>query len=257
MIRKEVFFMEIKQEWRNAIEKRTSRRTYLQQEIPAAAAEKLEDLVKRCNAESGLRIRLVQDGGKLYHSFTSSYGMFKGVQAYFAMVGEKGMPHFLEKVGYYGELLVLESTALGLGTCWVGGTYDRKACEQELGLGSGEELACIVPVGVAPEEKTLKEKTISLAGRGRKPFGEWVTPSEALPDWAAQGVNAAIRAPSAMNRQPVHFAYRDGKVTASVPNPESHQGIDLGIAQAHFEIAAGLAGSGKKWTLSGNDLVYC
>lgn len=249
--------MEIKKEWQDAVEKRTSRRTYLQQEIPAAAAEKLEALVKRCNAESGLRIRLVQDGGKLYRSFTSSYGMFKGVRAYFAMVGEKGMPRFFEKVGYYGELLVLESTALGLGTCWVSGTYDRKACEQELGLESGEELACIVPVGVAPEEKTLKEKTISLAGRGRKPFGEWIAPGEALPDWAVQGVNAAIRAPSAMNRQPVHFTYRDGKVTASVPNPESHQGIDLGIACANFEVAAAFTGSGKKWEFSENGMVYC
>lgn len=247
--------MDIKREWLDAVEKRTSRRTYLPQGIPAQDAEKLEELAKRCNAESGLRIRLVQDGGRLYRGFTGSYGIFKGVQSYFALVGEKETPHFLEKAGYYGEFLVLESTALGLGTCWVAGTYDRKTCEQELGLAAGEELACIIPVGTVPAEKTLKEKAVSLTGRGRKPFGEWITPSEALPDWVAKGVAAAIRAPSAMNRQPVHFLYRDGRVTASVPDPKSHQGLDLGIACANFEVAATFAGADQKWEFTEQGMV--
>lgn len=52
--------------------------------------------------------------------------MFSGVNSYFAMAGRRADLCLREKVGYWGEKLVLEATRLGLGTCWVGGTFDRR-----------------------------------------------------------------------------------------------------------------------------------
>lgn len=51
-------------------------------------------------------------------------------------------------------------------------------------------------------------------------------------------MRAVRRAPSALNRQPVRFVWRDGAVSASVPDYAS-QAVDLGIAKLHFEIGAG------------------
>jgi len=48
------------------------------------------------------------------------------------------------------------------------------------------------------------------------------------------------KAPSAVNRQPVMFSYKDGKVTAGVKNyNDIGTVLDLGIAKAHFELGVG------------------
>ena len=49
----------------------------------------------------------------------------------------------------------------------------------------------------------------------------------------------AVRlAPSAMNRQPVFFELKNGVVTARV-SPSAWAPVDLGVAKAHFDLAAG------------------
>ncbi len=63
-----------------------------------------------------------------FDGLKKSYGLFSGVRHYLALVGNKTDMLTVEKLGYYGELLVLHATALGLGTCWVGGTYDDSCC---------------------------------------------------------------------------------------------------------------------------------
>ncbi len=110
-----------------AIEKRVSRRTYLGEPIGEEDAAVFEEMIARFNEESGLQIQLVRDGSKAFEGFRRCYGMFSNVRSYFAMVGKYADLYLNEKIGYYGEKLVLEATKRGLGTCWVGGTFDRKA----------------------------------------------------------------------------------------------------------------------------------
>jgi hypothetical protein len=63
---------------------------------------------------------------------------------------------------------------------------------------------------------------------------------EPVPEWFTSGITAAQKAPSALNRQPVLFTYKDGMAAASVPDIVG-QGfaLDLGISKLHFEIGAG------------------
>lgn len=250
--------METKQSWLRAIDVRTSRRTYLEQRIDWNKVKQIEELVSRCNAESGLHIQFIENGKELFQGFKSSYGMFHGVQSYFAMVGGKTIPHLREAIGYYGELIVLECTEMGLGTCWIAGTYDKEECGKQIHLGDNEELTSIVTVGCVKQDKTLKEKAISIATHSgkRKKFEELITPPSGLPDWVVKGVEAVMKAPSAVNKQPVSFTYENGTVKASVENKESHQGIDLGIARAHFELGARGAGSQGKWILQNGDYLF-
>lgn len=221
-----------------AIEKRYSRRSYLDTPITANSLLMLHVAIENYNKISGLSIQLAEDGSKAFQGFSLGYGMFHGVRSFIAMVGNTDDVNLREKVGYYGELLVLEATKLGLGTCWVGGTFNRKHCPCT--VRDNETLVCIIPVGNVEEKQSLKEKAIyKFVHRGSKTIEQLYTSDTKVPDWFIKGMKAVQKAPSAINRQPVHFAFHNSIVTAYVVNPDIYQQIDFGIAKAHFEIATG------------------
>jgi len=248
--------MEMKQEWLLAVDARTSRRSYRDEKIDPKTVLQIQDLVDHCNKESGLSIRFVENGAELFQSFSISYGMFHGVQSYFAMVGNKNQPHMREFAGYFGELIVLECTSQKLGTCWVSGTYDKVACGKQIGLTEEQELVGVITVGCVEKQKTLKEKTIALLGRKTKKLEDFIQPSAGLPAWVTKGIESVMKAPSAMNKQPVRFKYEAGIVNATVDDATAHQGIDLGIARAHFELGAWGAKSQGKWILQNGEYVF-
>ena len=114
-----------------AIEVRSSRRAYTEQDIDKEAAEQLKKLLAEINRESGLNLQLYLSTAEGITGLKMSYGMFKNVRNFIALVGNREMPHLKEKIGYYGEKLLLHATTLNLGSCWVGGTFDRKSCNQK------------------------------------------------------------------------------------------------------------------------------
>ena len=72
------------------------------------------------------------------------------------------------------------------------------------------------------------------------------------PNWFLAGMKAVEIAPSAVNRQPVKFTYKNGIVTAAVKNLKNESyALDLGIAKFHFELGAG----GGEWAF-GNGAEY-
>lgn len=248
--------MEMKKDWLQAVDIRKSRRTYTGEKIKEDTAGKIRNFVEQCNQESGLAIRFMEDGAQTFKSFSSGYGFFTGVPSYFAMVGDKDLSHLRELAGYYGELIVLECTAKGLGTCWVSGTFNKEVCRKQIQLSDEEELLCVIAAGPVAEKKTLKEKAIKLLALKSKKPEEFILPDSGLPQWVSRGIDAVAKAPSAMNRQPVHFAYESGKITASVDEKLNTAGIDLGIAMAHFELGAWESLSGGKWTFENGRYLF-
>ena len=105
-----------------AIKARHSVRKYLDRPIEKAKVAQLREAVDTVNAESGLNVQLVLNEPKAFSSGLWKYGQFSGVQNYFVMAGPKGK-EAEEKIGYYGEKLVLLAQTIGLNTCWVGLTY--------------------------------------------------------------------------------------------------------------------------------------
>ena len=108
---------------KKAIRERHSVRQYKDIPLGADEKEKIEALVKDCNAQSGLNIQLICDDPDCFNTFLAHYGRFKNAKNYIAMVGKKSVGNLDELVGYYGQRLVLETQMLGLNTCWVAGTY--------------------------------------------------------------------------------------------------------------------------------------
>lgn len=221
-----------------AVAARVSRRSYLDTPLSGEERAQLGMRLLQLSRIPGVRIAPVEDGAAVFSRFGKSYGLFSGVQSFLAMIGRTDDPDRGEKLGYCGELAVLQATALGLGTCWVGGTFDRAACPCP--LAPEETLVCVIAFGHCPPKRGVKESIIyRFAHRGTRDLEELIEADGPLPAWFMEGAQAVRRAPSAFNRQPVRLAFADGTAAASVPGLEQHRDLDLGIAKAHFALLAG------------------
>lgn len=109
---------------KKATQRRRSIRKYLDKEIEASDIKKIENLIEEINTKSQLHFRIVYDDTKSFARMVK-YGWFENVKQYIAIYG-KNDKDLDRKAGYYGEELVLNLVMMGLGTCWVAGTYDKK-----------------------------------------------------------------------------------------------------------------------------------
>ena len=220
---------------RSAIENRVSRRKFEKEPITGLEKENIISLINQLNEASDLTMEFVEDGSGAFGKLRKSYGLFTNVRSLILMKGRKDDKDLKEKIGYYGEELVLAITDLGLGTCWVGGTFDK----DELTIDSGEELVCVVVAGKVAD-LSLKEKIVrSATHRKVKSVEERIISNRPLPQWVQNGMKAVLLAPSAKNTQKVIFKYENNILSAQIADDYSMDLIDLGIAKKHFEIAAG------------------
>lgn len=218
-----------------AIQARISRRTYLDTPIAPQTLAALMQKIDEVNAESGLNVTWQADG-EAAMAGGRSYGMFRGVRSMLLLKGSAELPHLREKAGYYGELLILQATALGLGTCWVGGTFDKKL----LAVPAGEELVCVVPVGNVREQASLKEKLLRGAmHRKSKTVEELLQADEPVSEELRRAMELVQRAPTARNAQKVIFKLAGGQITAHVPGDYHLDLVDLGICKLHLECGLG------------------
>lgn len=227
-----------------AIFTRISFRNYLPDPIAPEQRRQLGKTIEQCNRRSGLHIQLVCDRPEPFASLSKSYGMLKGVRNYLVFAGPAGDPYLSEKCGYFGEQIILTATAMGLGTCWVGGTFDRKSCLCH--LQEGEQLVCVAAIGHTPEARSGREKLIRrVTGHKSKSVAELASGLSHAPSWFMSGMAAVQRAPSARNRQPVRFVKkRDNSVEVHLTEDSAMTRIDLGIVKLHFELGA----HGGVWT---------
>lgn len=220
-----------------AISERHSSRKYLGTPLEDENIRFLNELINECNKKSGLCIQLILNDEAAFKGFSKSYGMFSGVSHYLALVGKTNDPYLKEKCGYYGERIVLEATLLGLGTCWVGGTFSKKDCP--VLQKSDETFVCVIVIGNCESELSLKEKFIhQITHRKTKRLEDFYESDTDVPKWFTRGVVAVKVAPSALNKQPVKFHYLNNEVTCTVQKYDSYEAIDMGIAKIHFEVAA-------------------
>ena len=217
-----------------AIEARHSVRKYKDEPIPEEILTILRDRIKDINEQAGLHIQLVTGESKAF-SGPMAYGSFSGVKNYLVMAGKKG-EELDEKIGYYGEQLVLLSQTLGLNSCWVGLTYRKIAGTYE--ISDGEKIGCYIALGYGETQgKSHKVKEIK----------EISNASDVTPTWFNKGVEAAILAPTAVNQQKFYLEYLGSKDFSKLPKVAAkslfsmvgYSKIDLGIVKYHFEVGAG------------------
>jgi len=149
------------------------------------------------------------------------------------MAGKKA-DDFDERVGYYGEHLVLLAQKLGLNTCWVGLSYSKVPGTYV--LDEGEKIACYIALGYGETQGIgHKIKTVEQVSNA----------SDVTPSWFRKGVEAALLAPTAVNQQKFSFEYAGMKSSHHLVQAKKgfsiigYTQMDLGIAKYHFEIGAG------------------
>ena len=140
-----------------AVSVRRSQRTYLPRPLERDQLDRLGKALAECNRRAGLNLRLICDRSEPFSSFSKGAVSIKGVRDYLLFAGPSGDPDLEEKCGYYGEEIILTAEAMGLSTCWVGGTYDRKRCLPL--LEQGEELVCVAAIGAAANGAARKNSS--------------------------------------------------------------------------------------------------
>lgn len=214
-----------------AIQERHSVRSYTDEPLSADAIDVLQQAIAIVNEAALLSIKLVLDEPRAFTGFKARLVNFTGVRNYLALIGPD-CDELDEAVGYHGEKLVLLAQALGLNSCWVGGTY--KMVNRAYNVDLGQKLAAVIALGYgttqgAPHTSKAPDKVCADYAR--------------MPAWFQHGVDAALLAPTALNQQKFSFALTgdaDGiaRVRASTKRGAFTK-MDLGIAQCHFEIGAG------------------
>ena len=216
-----------------AIEARHSVRAYQDRSLVADVVKAMEEQIAAVNHESGLHIQLIQNEPKAFLGTLAKYGKFRNVKNYLVLAGRK-TEDLDERVGYYGEHLVLLAQTLGLNTCWVGLSYSKVPGTYV--LEEGEKIACYIALGYGETQGVShKIKTVKQVSNA----------SDITPSWFKKGVEAALLAPTAVNQQKFSFEYVgevDGRHRVRAKRGFSLIGytqMDLGIARYHFEVGAG------------------
>lgn len=212
-----------------AIQARHSVRKYEARPIEAGKVDALREAIRRINAESGLNVQLVLEEPKGFASGVWKYGQFSGVRNYFVMAGPKGR-ETEEKVGYYGEELVLLAQTLGLNTCWAGLTYTK--IPGTFTLRDGDIVHCMISLGYG---------TTPGVQHPRRPVADFYEAEGEVPAWFLEGMESALLAPTAIHQQKFRFILRGGnRVEArALFSLAGYTYIDLGIVKYHFEAGAG------------------
>ena len=216
-----------------AIEARHSVRAYKEQPLEEAVAKVLIDKIAELNQEGRLHMQLIQNEPKAFQGKLAKYGSFRNVTSYIVMAGKKA-EDLDERIGYYGEHLVLFAQTLGLNTCWVGLSYSKVPGTYV--LEEGEKIACYIALGYGQTQGVgHKIKTVEQVSNA----------SDITPSWFKKGVEAALLAPTAVNQQKFSFEYvgmSNNRHQVRAKKGFSMIGytkMDLGIAKYHFEIGAG------------------
>ena len=247
-----------------AVKKRYSVRNYEDKDIEPHKRKAIECFIDSLDNPLGNKVTFhyldnkdIKNKEKL-----GTYGVIKGANQYIGTT-IKLEPMSLEALGYEMEAVILYLAHLGLGTCWLGGTFDREGFAHAMKIKDGELFPIITPYGYAASTKHEMEiemrKMIQADQRFdwsklffKNDFNSPLTKEEAGD--IAFALEMVRLAPSASNKQPWRILLKDGvchfyeykEPGYSDRFPYDIQRVDMGIAAAHFDLSVkekGIKGS--------------
>jgi nitroreductase len=258
------------------IRQRFSCRTYLDQPIDEQRQRRLtEFLATNRVGPLGTRARFAlvaaTPGDHEALRGLGTYGFIKGATGFIVGAAERS-PKDLEDFGYLMEHVILFATDLGMGTCWLGGTFSKNRFAGKIEVRRDEIMPAVTAVGnIAQGPHTRDWIRKNARGTSRLParqlffdrrFGQPL-PADGAGAYAAP-LEALRWAPSASNKQPwrivraenaFHFhlvrtkGYGKGSLLFYLLQLADLQRVDLGIAMCHFELPARELGLAGRWVV--------
>ena len=201
-----------------------------------------------------------------------TYGFIKGATGFIIGATIESDKN-LEDYGYLMESIILYATALGLGTCWLGGTFTKSSFARKMSANQNEVIPAVTSVGYIAKKPRRLDSVIRRGAKADKRLpwealffdGEYGLPLTHLAagDYAKPLEMVRI-GPSASNRQPWrilkdgdiwHFylqrtpGYRKRRSVKLFTNSDL-QRVDMGIAMCHFELTARELGLDGRWEVN-------
>ncbi|PKP60860.1 hypothetical protein CVT91_04355 [Candidatus Atribacteria bacterium HGW-Atribacteria-1] len=268
-----------------AIQRRLSVRSYKDRPVSSALLERILGLASTADHLTSIppRIKLISGVEQTKHILTSligSYGLVRNSPH--LLVGVMPEESELSRIdlGYVLEQVVLKTVQLGLGTCWISGSFDAQRAGNVVGLAPGEVVAAVCALGHPSEDHRgrLHIRTMRwlAGGHRRKPLTEIIFSEHWGEPWSPNAADSTLitvleharLAPSGYNRQPWRFIIRSDDVLLTLilakpgivdrlyplVNVEQHtrvraKPIDAGIVMAHFALVFEAIGRTGQWEL--------
>jgi len=205
-----------------------------------------------------------------------TYGFIKGATGFIIGAVNQSEKN-LEDYGYLLQRAILMATDLGLGTCWLGGSFSKSNFARKISAGPDEQVPAVAAVGYSAEKRRWLDSFIrrQAGSDGRRPwarlFFDRTFAGPLSPEAAgayASPLEMVRLGPSASNRQPWRII-KDGQAwhfylqrtrgygtgSMAIFKMADLQRVDMGIAMSHFELTAQEAGLPGKWIISEPDIV--
>lgn len=247
------------------IKSRRSVRSYKADKLPSAVIQELKTYTDGIESPFSQKVRLefIDDILKKADGKIGTYGIIKGAQQFIiATIEDK--ENSLEQLGYVLEKLILYATSLGLGTCWMGGTFKKSDFAKLVDIKESEFLPIITPIGYPKEERSMVDNFIRYAAGSnqRKPwrelfYNESFNISMEIEDAKEhkEAFEAVRLAPSASNKQPWRILKKGNDYNFYLKSNIGYgeglgfniQKIDMGIAMCHFEMVLLEKGIKGEW----------
>ena len=242
--------------WIQWMQDRSSVRTFENREVQEDTLSQLNQAIDDVNQVLSEKayFKLIQNSSNRDDmQKLGTYGIIQGTRNFIAVITTQEEVDALS-LGYHIEKIVLIATGLGLGTCWLGGTFDRSSFEDHLSLKNNEKVVILIAFGYKKNKQSMIESTMRILAKSdqRKPSselfleanGEKALDLNSIGDY--QKVLEMVRiAPSASNKQPWriikdidHFHFYLTRTPGYGVMNYDLQLNDIGIAKCHFELSA-------------------
>ena len=250
------------------ITKRRSVRTY--DSTKNVEQEKIE-LIKGAMAEektAGFRFDIVTFSElKPRKERLGTYGFIKGAGLFMVGIMNENSGDRKNQSINFGrtfERIILKATDLGLGTCWMVSTFNRKQLAQRINIEDHEHFAIVSPLGYSALKKRPIERIMRKIPKSdqRKPWKELFflenleTPitKESTGEYS-MALDMLRLSPSAANSQPWRIIKREDNYDLYVLKDKRGgrhlidcNFNDAGIAMCHFELTTEELGLKGQWT---------
>lgn len=255
------------------IQERISHRTYTGNSLEKDLREKIMDLLENHDLKSPFtnyagkaRFKLISvtESDPKEKKKIGTYGFIKGAQDFIVGAVEKSQ-YGLEHYGYLMETIILFGTDIGLGTCWIGGLFNRSFFSAKISCTEDEIIPAITAIGYSTK-KTIREKIIRSFAKAdkRMPWdnlffnGNLSTPITKNEIGEYSKLLEMIHiGPSAGNKQPwriikitdkniFHF-YTINPKDGRLLQYSKFRPLDIGIAVCHFDLTARELGLKGDW----------
>ncbi len=211
-------------DFKEAMQKRHMVRKYTDKPLSDEIIAKINERIELNNKTYNLNMKLMINNSKGVSSIMKLI-MARGVNNFIILAGDVS-GNLDERLGYSGADIMLYAQTLGLNTWWVGGTFNRSVRRYV----DNKKVTGIIAIGYGQTQGVPhKSKNVEDVSKYEGTI---------IPSWFISGVDGALLAPTALNKQDFMLIGNGNRVKIECSNG-IFTGSNVGLIKYHFELGAG------------------